>query len=152
MQRVEQGRRGCLKLGAVQVRELLQQDLAGGSDLEEHSAPIARIWLAAHQAARGGAVNELNGAVVADVEPCRQIANGGRVRGLRQAGDSEQELVLLGLETGPARGGLAEVQESSQLEAKTRECAELSPREGRGVEGHTRLYRGTMYFQERAGR
>src|SRR4029077_4516139 len=67
-------------------------------------------------------VDELDGAVVTELEPLGEGADRGRDAG-RHATDGEQQLVLPGLEPDRAGSLLAEAKEPSQLVAERRQRA-----------------------------
>ena len=73
------------------------------------------------QATGHGAINELDGAVVLDLQLLRQIADVCH-EPRRHAFDSQQQPVLLGVKASLARIAFAESQKAAHLIAKFRQC------------------------------
>lgn len=97
--------------------ELSEHALAFRGELDEHTAAVLDAAAAPDKAARFEAVEQLDGAVMAELETFGEIADGDflvRRRALR----GEHELVLLRLESGFTRGVFAEAKEEPQLVAK----------------------------------
>jgi hypothetical protein len=136
LQRVQQRRCGGLQLGAMLDRQVAQDALAGGSQRHEHAASIERILGAADQAARRGTIDQLDRGVGLDLEPLGDGADGGWMIGIRQAGHGEEELVLLGLESGGVGRLFAEVEEAAELGSELSQGTQIGMRQGSGTGAH----------------
>ncbi len=84
-----------------------------------HAAPVRLGRNAPHQLAADEPVDQTHNAMVAQLQPLRQIAHGGMAAG--KPLDRQKRLVLLGGEARPPRRLLAEVQETIQGVAKGRQ-------------------------------
>src|SRR5581483_9678372 len=123
-ERASQHRARRAQLGVVLERELVQQRLAARGEADEHLAAVGLAAAAANQPLGFGAIHQLDGAVVLEVQTLGELADGRLLPG-GVAADGEQELVLLGLDPGGAGGLLAEVDEAADLVAQLGERAVL---------------------------
>jgi hypothetical protein len=147
VQGVQQRRCGGPQLGAMLDRQVAQDALAGLGERDEHATSIERILGAANQVTRGGTIDELDRGVRLDLEPVGDGTDDGRVVGVRQSGQREQELVLLRLEAGGVGGLFAEVEKTAELKAELREGTQVGRHEWVGLDAHRlKVYRDTIYF------
>ncbi len=101
-------------------RELLEQSSAASSKSEVDAPGIASAARAANPTVRRKAKTELDGRVVADLETLGERTDRG-FQFRRRAGDREERLVLLRLDSGRARRAFAEIQETANFVAEIRE-------------------------------
>ena len=94
--------------------QLPEDRLAVPGEVDEDLAAIPGVPSPSDQAAVDQAVDELDGAVVTELEPLGDLAD-GRDPARREPLHGEEQLVLLGLEPGRPRRLLAEVQEAADL-------------------------------------
>jgi hypothetical protein len=127
----EQRGTGATKLGAMRDAEALEDATTACGDDEDDLAPIARAWLLAYEPTRDTSCDELDGAVVLDLQALGDASDRRRLA-LREATDGEQELVLLRLEARVARGGFAEDDEAPDAIADLGESAVF----GNADDGH----------------
>src|SRR5579862_431018 len=116
----DQPRGDGAQLGSVRERQPAQEPRPRRRQGHDHLPTVARMRRTPYDATRFAPVDELDGAVVAKLQTVGQRPDrrGGAVR---HAAHREQELVLLRLQTHVACRLLAEVQETAQLVAKTRQ-------------------------------
>ena len=124
-------------LGAVDGRELREQRLATRGEGEEHQAPVAGASLPAEEPAFLHAVDQLDRAVVENLQALGEGAHRGR-NTVRHPLDREQKLMLLRLDPGGTRGLVAEPREAAQLVAKFRQGTVVT--EVETWNGHTANY------------
>jgi hypothetical protein len=94
--------------------ELAQDALAARGDADQDDAAIGAAADAANQTSRFEAVEQLDEAVMLQMETLGEVADRGLAIG-RSALDGEEQLVVLRLETGGASGLLAQIQEAANL-------------------------------------
>lgn len=113
------GQRGTARsqLGAMVHRELMEDRLAARREAHEHLPPVGFTSLADDQPARHKPIDELDSAVVANLQALGD-GRDGWLYPFGQALDRQQKLMLLRLD--PRRTGrlLAEVQEAPDRVAK----------------------------------
>ena len=123
-------------------RQAREETLAARRETDQHLSPVGPVPRAADETARLHAVDQLDGAVVAELEA---LGEGPDRRSLPagHAAHGEEELVLLGCQPGRARRPLAEAEESTHVIAKLRESAVFGG--GHSAARHPRdSYRITM--------
>jgi hypothetical protein len=86
-------------------------------EMDNDLPSVPAIACAHHQAAALGAVDQLHGAMVFQLQALRQMSDGGLVLA-GQASDGQQKLILLGMQSRAPRRRLAEVQETAYLVAE----------------------------------
>jgi len=114
----------------VEPGERLELLDAGGLEREQHLAPIVARALASNETARLELVDERDRRVMLEAESLGDGSNRG-LAARRQSAQGEQELVLLRLDVGAARGALAEGEEAPELVAKRGEGAVVGARHAR---------------------
>jgi len=97
--------------------QITQQLFSLGSQVDGDLPAVDSVTLPLHQPVGDGAVNQFHGAVVADLQPLCQCADAG-LDPLGKSANGEQQLVLLGIDTGGAGGLLAEREELPDLVPK----------------------------------
>jgi hypothetical protein len=130
LQGVQQRWCGSLQFGVMLDRQVAQHGLAGVGQRDEHAPSIVRILRTANEAAGGGPIDQFDRGVGLDLEPLGDGADGGWMIGVGQASQSEQELVLLGLEPGGVGGAFAEVEEAAELEAELSQGTQIGRSQG----------------------
>src|SRR5262245_6397440 len=98
----------------MRMRKLLETPLCERSDEQEHLSPGSLARPLRHEPLRHASPDELDRAVVRDLEPLREPPDGRSVA-LRQPADREEELVLLRLEARVTCARLAEIQKAPEL-------------------------------------
>ena len=98
-------------------RQTLQNRLPPGSKTHLHPAPVEAGGHPPEQSPPGEPVHQPHGAVMAQLQPLRELADGSLVAPGKTL-DGQQRLVLLRGEPGAARGVLAEDQEAAQRMAQ----------------------------------
>jgi hypothetical protein len=88
---------------------------------------------------RRDAIRLLHG-VGLDLEPVSDGADDGWLVGVRQTGQGEQQLVLLGLESGSVGSLLAEVEQAAKLEAELSQATQVGRSQGGGTRAHVGKY------------
>jgi len=102
--------------------KLAQEPFAARGDAHQDYTTVRAAADAAHEAARFEAVEQLDEAVMLQMESLGEVADRGFV-GPWSALHGEKQLVVLGLETGDAGGLLAEIQEAANLIPELRQGA-----------------------------
>jgi hypothetical protein len=110
------------ELLAVQRGKLGQERAALGCQPKQHLPAIQRRALALGPTVLFELIDQRDGGVVLHTQPIRQRAD-RRLDSLGQASNSEQRLMLLRLDTGPARGTFTEGQKFADFVAKLRQGA-----------------------------
>jgi hypothetical protein len=119
---------GCLELGMVGDRELPQERLAPLRKADENFTPVLAIVLPACQPSLCETVDQLDGAVMLNLEALGQFAD-SRPAPFRQALDCQQKLVLLRLDPVRLGGVGAELQEAPDAVSEIGQGAVFSGRE-----------------------
>jgi hypothetical protein len=91
---------------------LLEEFFATRKKLDDHLAPVFAAWGAFDVGVGFHAIDEFNGAVVTERKAVGESADGGLLPSWKAA-NSEQEEILLGLETHVAGGGVAFLEEAT---------------------------------------
>jgi hypothetical protein len=117
IQRLGQAGTGRFEFDPVSHGETPQDSAAFGSEADPDFATVLLAGMAFDQAGMLHPVHQLDRAVMLDEQPRCDFAD-SRVGILRQAVDGEQSLMLLRLDAVFLRGGLAEMQEASDLAPK----------------------------------
>jgi len=100
--------------------KLFEQPSAAGSESEIDAPGIASAARAADPTVRREAKAQFDGRVVADLETLGERTDRG-LRFRRRAGDREERLVLLRLDSGRAGRAFAKIQETANFVAEVRE-------------------------------
>jgi hypothetical protein len=116
LQDADERRSGGLQFLAVNGGELAQGCLALVGQAQQHLTPVDLVAVSRQQATLFRPVNECHSAVVLDLEPFGDIADGDLIAA--KPLDGEQQLVLLGLEPGGTGRFLAKALEFAQLIAE----------------------------------
>ena len=96
---------------------------AFGREVQNRAPLVAGIGFPGKKAFAGGAVDQLDGAVVPEAKALGGVGDGDR-GALRRAGHLEQQLVLLRLQSDLRGGRLAELEEAAQFVAEVGQGAE----------------------------
>lgn len=121
--------------------QALQEAFAPRGELHQRLATVGHIAHAANESARLHAIDELDRAVVPELEALGQRAH-VRAHPFRHALHGEQQLMLLRLEPRLTTGALAEAEEAPQLIAELGQRLVVGARE---LGGHSSLiYRPTI--------
>jgi len=115
------------ELGEMVQRELAEHRLSPRRELDEDPAPVDECATPPHELPLRQAVDQLDGAVVLHLKPLGQLAD-RRLPVPREALHGEQELMVLGLDTGG----------SGRLRAESEEPADLVAELGQGPVGARR--------------
>lgn len=102
----------------------IKDGLACGRELNEGTAHVGWIAGALDESGTLSAIDELDGAVVAQDHALGEIGDGGLLA-LRHSGDDLHELILLGGDTAALGGDFAEGEKLPHLEAEL--CEALEP-------------------------
>ncbi len=97
--------------------KLAQDAFSARGEPDFHHPAILLAAMPAHQLPRLEPVNQLDGAVMLELDPVGKLSDRCRTV-FGQAFQSQQQLVLLGLEPGATRGLLAQIQEAPNLITK----------------------------------
>jgi hypothetical protein len=116
-------------------RELPQQRLAPVREADEDFPPVLGIVLAPREAPLGETVDQLDGAVMLNLQALGQLAD-GRPVSFGQAFDSQQKLVLLRLDPVRLGGVAAELQEAPDAISELGQRAILGGGEVGGIHKH----------------
>src|SRR5262249_3345847 len=129
------------QLGPMRDRELAEEPVAVRRDRDDHLAAVRPAVPPDDQPALLAAVDQLDGAVVPQLEPLGERPDGRR-NPRRNAADGKEELVLARLDADLGRSVLAEAEEAAELVAEFGEGAVLGERD---IGGHMmKLYRDTI--------
>ena len=112
-ERGDEARGPLLELTGVIAGESREKASAFGGEAEENAALVSGIGGAGKEAFAHGAIDELDSAVVAETEPLGCPGDGDGDAGWCSRNLQEQ-LMLMGLETGVERGRLAELEEGAE--------------------------------------
>jgi len=116
----DQARASSTQFVSMHHGKLLEQPSAAGSKSEIDAPCIAPAARAADPTVRRKAKTKLYGRVVANLETLGERTDRG-LQFRRRAGDCEERLVLLRLDSGRARRAFAEIQETANFVAEVRE-------------------------------
>jgi hypothetical protein len=105
---------------SVRNRQFRKQLFAASSDDELHLSPISAVARTPNPSGRFQTTAQLDRAVVANLQPLGQGAD-GRFLSERRSFDCQQRLVLLWLDPCRTRDALAEIQEAANLIAEVRQ-------------------------------
>jgi len=121
-------------------RQLRQQTFPAPGELDDDLSPVGGVRRAPHEPARLHPIDELDRAVMPELQPLGEPADGGGDAG-RHAAQRKQELVLLRLEARLPGRLLAEAEEAPELVPELRQGAVI-----RGSEAlhDPIIYRGTI--------
>jgi len=157
-QRRNQLRSAGLQLSAMVNRKLAQHALTARGQRNEHLTAVLARALALHQPLFHQPVDELNRAVMLDLQPLGQLADRG-AGPVREPLQSQHQLVVLRFDTGLAGRLLTEAQELAYAVAKRGqgaiivrfELGRIRHREGSVLDRHAILFgfRGLVGLWER---
>jgi hypothetical protein len=108
---------GGLELCPMGQGKALEQALTASRDLNSDLPAVNRATASGDESRSDGSIDQLHDAVMAELEALRQDTY-GRAQSIREALERQQQLMLLGLETGRARLALAEIQEAPYFMAQ----------------------------------
>ncbi len=114
LQGLRQLRTAVLKFILMMERKSAQEPLAFGQQFDQHLATVGISTVPGNQFRTFQAVNQFDRAVMFQLHPLGDVANGW-AQILRKPLDSEQQLMLLGFNAGVAGGHLAEMKKASNL-------------------------------------
>ena len=100
--------------------KFLEQLRAVARDAQQNFATVRAATDSVEQSMNFHAIHQLDGAVMLDLQPLGEHANGGLLRAWQPL-NRKQGLMLLGLDAGGTRGLLAEIHETPNLVAKFRQ-------------------------------
>lgn len=135
---IEKGGSGNAKLVEMKNGKFGKDFFTVRRQLNQDLAPVTFTMAANHRAPVRQAVQELDGAVVAQAHSGRESSD-GRAFGLRQPFDSEQKLMLLGFQAMSARSFFTEMKELADAITEFRELAIAS-------QGNFNFGRGTRHI------
>jgi hypothetical protein len=115
----------------MKERKEWQEGLSARREPYEHAPAVALASNSPDEAAGLHAIDELDGAVVLDLQTLRQETD-GRLPTFRHAFEGEKKLVLLRLKARRTRGSFAEAHEPAELIAKLGQRLILGHRERLG--------------------
>jgi len=118
-------------------RESPEEGVALRGDLDQHFAVIQHVSVAAHEPQGGEPVDEPDDGVMLELELPGKGADGRQAVG-RESLDRQEELVLLGLESGAPRDLLAEGHKAPDEVAEMGEALVIRLIQPRRVQRHVR--------------
>lgn len=127
----------------MRKRDLAKNFLPASGEPQQDLAPIFAAARSFQKAVGFQAINELDGAVVLDLQAFGEDADGGVV-GSGQSFDGEERLILLRLNSGGAGGLLAQILKAAYLVAEFRQRAIIESFFCDVSQGPTELYRKAM--------
>jgi hypothetical protein len=102
-----------VQFALVIVRQGSQNTVSLRGDVQGNAAAVGRVVLAMDQPGFFTALAEFDDSVMPQAEPLGYVGD-RRLRAVGSSGDVEQELMLLGVETGVRGTGFAEVEKLPQ--------------------------------------
>ncbi len=127
VERLNEFRTNRAQLCLMGERELAQHLFSLWGEVDENPSLISLIPTALDETALNEPIDQLDGAMMRELEPLGQRAD-GRFPSLRQTLDGKEQLMLLGLKTRSSCRLLAEAEKAAKLIAKFGSCLILSDR------------------------
>jgi hypothetical protein len=143
LQGAQNGETRGAQLGAMRKGDLAKNFLSATGEPQQDLAPIFAATRSFQKAVRFQSINELDGAVVLDLQALGENADGGIV-GSGQSLDREERLILLRLNPGGAGGLLAQILKTAHLVAELRQSAVIESFSCDVSQGPSKLYRKAM--------